>query len=145
MFRKDALDKITPFKERVLLTKESISDIIQSLRERSQKRSIFDDFYDSTRLNEDICRSTTGFSKENFIEILNSLTTMRDSEARSKSQALAVYLFWLKTGLDQETIAAYFNIKNRIDISHFCQQVREALFSDFVPKNLGSSLYTREE
>jgi hypothetical protein len=35
---------------------------------------------------------------------------MRDTDKRSKYQALAVYLFWLKTGLDQTTIAQVFEI-----------------------------------
>ncbi|CAF1101911.1 unnamed protein product [Brachionus calyciflorus] len=70
---------------------------------------------------------------------------MRDSINRTKSQALAVYLFWLKTGLDQQTIASYFNLENRISISHMCQQVRATLTEDFVPYNLGPSVMGGDE
>ena len=33
------------------------------------------------------------------MEIYNHMTTLRNSEMRTKSQALATFLFWLKTGL----------------------------------------------
>ena len=90
-------------------------------------------------------KNTTGLSQEHFLDLLSSLRSMRDSINRTKSQALAVYLFWLKTGLGQQTIASYFNLENRISISHMCQQVRDALTEDFVPFNSGPSVMGRDE
>ena len=49
---------------------------------------------------------------------------MRETENRSVYQALAVYLFWLKTGLDQENIATIFGIENRRLVSHYLNQVK---------------------
>ena len=65
------------------------------------------------------------------------------SKYRTKSQALAIYLFWLKTGMTQETIAAYFggDLEQR-DISHLNEQVRTHL-DEFVNKNYGSKHLTR--
>lgn len=62
---------------------------------------------------------------------------MRDTEQRKKSQALAVYLFLLKTGLDQHTMAALFEIESQRIVSRYLSQVRESLINNLVPKYLG--------
>ncbi|RNA42840.1 hypothetical protein BpHYR1_015010 [Brachionus plicatilis] len=38
---------------------------------------------------------------------------MKDSAKRTKSQALAIYHLWHKTGLNQEAIEAHFNINDK--------------------------------
>ncbi|CAF1082914.1 unnamed protein product [Brachionus calyciflorus] len=70
--------------------------------------------------------------------------SMRDSINRTKSH-VAVFLFWLKTGLDQQTMASFFSLENRISISHMRQKVRDALTEDFVPFNLGPSVMGRDD
>ncbi len=50
---------------------------------------------------------------------------------------MAVFLFWLKTGLDQNNISTIFSINTQQDVSRLLQQVRAALLKDFVPKYLG--------
>jgi hypothetical protein len=70
---------------------------------------------------------------------------MRSSNERSVCQALAVYLFWLKTGLDQKTISAHFDVIEQQDVSRYCQQVRKALNDDFVPLYPGANHLTREK
>ena len=62
---------------------------------------------------------------------------MRETEIRTKNQALAVYLFWLKTGLNQRQIAAHFGIESHFEVFRYLNQVRKALVEDFVPKHLG--------
>jgi predicted transcriptional regulator len=62
---------------------------------------------------------------------------MRSSNQRTIFQALAVYLFWLKTGLDQMTITAIFGLSQQ-DVSRYLQQIREGLMKDFVPNYLGN-------
>ncbi|CAF1091259.1 unnamed protein product [Brachionus calyciflorus] len=119
-FNLESLAKIEPVKKEVSMDKEAIVEILDILREKSKKRCLFAEFADPT--NE-----------------------MRNWEKRSKSQALAVYLFWLKTNMEQETIAAFFCSIEMIDVSHFCQQIRDALMNDFVPSYLGSNIRTRED
>ncbi|CAF0839776.1 unnamed protein product [Brachionus calyciflorus] len=70
---------------------------------------------------------------------------MKDSNVRTKSQALAIYLFWLKTGLNQEAIKAHFKIENRTDVSRYCEQVRAALTEYFVPNYLGCESLRRDQ
>ncbi len=77
-----------------------------------------------------------GFKKEEFITILDSLTSLRETCKRNKSQALAIYLFWLKTGLDQQNIGTIFCLENQKSVSRLLAQVRKALIKDFVPIGL---------
>ena len=60
-------------------------------------------------------------------------------------QALAVFLFWLKTGLDQRSIASHFEIDSRFDIFRYLKQVRKSLMEFFVPCNLVLQHLKRDE
>ena len=70
---------------------------------------------------------------------------MQNSEERTRSQALAVFLFWLKTGNRQEMIATHFSTISKQDESCYCEQVREALATYFVPEHLGAHAKTRDQ
>ena len=77
--------------------------------------------------------SFTFYTKDQLLLINNHLTSLKNSPARTKIQALVVYLKWLKTGLTQTQLALYFGIPSRQSISDYCQQVRDAMVKDFVP------------
>ncbi len=68
-----------------------------------------------------------------------------NSPERKREQALAIYLFWLKTGISQYVIASHFGLKERIKISHYCTQVRQAFTKTFVPLFLGPEHLKRHE
>ena len=72
---------------------------------------------------------------------------MTSSKNRTNSQELAVYLFWLKTGLRQTNIATYFynDELSQQDISHFSEQIRQELSKSFVLNNIGAKSLTRAE
>ena len=73
------------------------------------------------------------------------LRSLKNLPTRTKEQALAIYLTWLKTGIPQKTLASFFGIDSRQNISHFCNQVRAAFVKDFVPHFLGSNSLSRDE
>ncbi|CAF0947489.1 unnamed protein product [Brachionus calyciflorus] len=64
---------------------------------------------------------------------------------KTKSKALAIYLFWLKTGMSQNAIKAHFRPYDRIEVSRYCEQVRSSLSSNFVPEFLGTEVMNRQE
>ncbi|RMZ94921.1 hypothetical protein BpHYR1_041239, partial [Brachionus plicatilis] len=66
------------------------------------------------------------------------LDEMKDSQVRTKSEALAIYLFCLKTGMTQRVIKAHFRLNERVDVSRYCEQVRMPLLAKFVPDFLVS-------
>lgn len=67
-------------------------------KDRARNTSIFNSFKDSKIICDELCISVTGLISDEFIELLGFLGGMHDSSRRTKSQALAVYLFWLKSG-----------------------------------------------
>ncbi|RMZ97885.1 hypothetical protein BpHYR1_025992 [Brachionus plicatilis] len=67
------------------------------------------------------------------------------SQVRTKSEALAIYLFWLETGMTQRIIKAHFRLNERVDVSRYCEQVRMSLLAKFVPDFLGPDVIERSE
>jgi hypothetical protein len=47
-------------------------------------------------------------------------------------------MFRLKTGLEQDSIAIFFDLTSRLIVQKCCSQVREALTKYFVPLHLGT-------
>ena len=61
---------------------------------------------------------------------------------------MAIYLFWMRTGLSQVMIAAYFDNDNltQQNIDDYCEQIRiELEKSMFLSDNLGAKTLTRAQ
>ena len=95
---------------------------------------------DMKNLDPELCESITTLTKDEFIFLSLCLPSIKNSNRRSKEQALAIYLYWLKTGLTQNMIALFFGFKSkqRLVIQSICRQVRSAFAKDFVPLYLGN-------
>lgn len=145
LFTDEAIEQITTYDTSTRLDKRMVEELLVHLRDSSRRNTLLDRFQCTVSLDEDLCLSHTGFSVDQFIYIHDHLESMRDSFNRTKTQALAIYLFWLKTGLDQTSIAAYFNIGEQLDVSRILQQTRSALACSFVPLHLGPNARNREE
>ena len=111
----------------------------------AQHSSLFSKFSDNSKLPDSICQRTTGFNRQQFEELSGDLISLRNTSSRSKSQVLAIFLFWLKTGLDQYSVADYFDIDSHFEVSRYLQQVRDAFVKDFILNNLGVGHLTRSE
>jgi hypothetical protein len=124
-----------------------ITDLLEGLRQRTRKCSTFHQFEFPSNIDNRLCERTTGLTSDQFNEVHDHLKTMKNSKARTTSQALAIYLFWLKTGLSQDTIAAYFgnNDLKQQNISNYSKEVRTALSQSFVSINLGAKAQTRDQ
>ena len=77
--------------------------------------------------------------------ILSEVNSLNNSINRTRTQALAVYLYWLRYGHPQETIANFFGLKDFHSVSDICESVRNALSKDFVPKHIGPKCLKRDE
>ena len=145
MLNKQALDEIRSENHIVVLNSIHCTELIVHLKAFAKDNSIFRKFQ-SPFVEEELCIKTTSLKAIEFLEIYNSLLSMKNSSKRTKSQALAIYLFWLKTGLSQTLISTYFGGGlTQIDISHFNQQVRDSLSLHFVPKYIGSQAINRDQ
>ena len=144
VFLRKCLNNLEIVSDDSVLTNDEIQMLLTSLRQTS-KYTLFERFSKRKNISEEECKQFTGLNKEQFNEVLCSLESLKESPSRTKAQALAVYLFWLRTGLDHRTIASLFSIDNYQTISAYNKQVRNALLKDFVPKHLGVSHLSREQ
>jgi hypothetical protein len=133
-------------KKQVKLEGENVKKLFELFRERERlTESLFMRFNNLVSFGEKICFSYTGFTKDEFTLILNTLKSLNNSPARIKEQALAIYLFWLESGIQQTLISTIFDLNSRQKVSDYCAQVRISLIKDFVPIYLGSNHLSREE
>lgn len=137
-FLKDeALKNLSAYGDTARISIKDASELIEGLRAKSKKNCIFQSFEDEYNVPNELCLKTTGLSTLEFAELCQFLNTMRNSLNRTKSKALAIYLFWLKTGVSQKTISAYFDTDlTQQNISNICDQVRNELAKNFVSKHL---------
>jgi hypothetical protein len=136
--------KLESYRNTSELNKENIQFLLHSLKYRIKNCSLLASFKNKISLSNEICLRTTGLDKNQFFQLCCDLKSMRSSEIRSKPQALAVYLFWLRTGLNQIAIADHFGIDQQ-DVSRYCKQVRNDLKKEFVEENVGAKHKDRIE
>jgi hypothetical protein len=103
--------------------------------------SVFAQFEKPKYLEDEHCKKITGWSKDEFLQFSSFISskTLRNSKTRSKEQLIALYRYWLRTGIDQNSLAALFgNNAKQYDISSYLSQIRVAINKDFVPLFLGA-------
>ena len=145
-FDESEIKNIVIVRHQVKLFGDHVKKFFECVREREQSNAtLFNKFYNYVSICERLCFEHTGFTKDEFCFILNELKSLKHSFRRSREQALAIYLFWLKSGMPQNTINAIFGIKLRQNVSEYCSQTRDALIKDFVPQFLGANHRTREQ
>ena len=127
LLKTDALNSISVASSIINVEKSFIETMFKALRKYSLNNNIFSQFDSLKTINDDTCLRVTGLKSEDFDILLENLHSMREREQRTRSQALAVFLFWLKTGIEQEVIASYFGIIDQQQVSRYCSQVRDAL------------------
>ena len=54
-------------------------------------------FADPLAMSDEIIKNNTGFKRVDFLYLCSQLRSLRITQQRTISTALAVYLFWLKT------------------------------------------------
>ena len=116
-FNSEALEVIEPYNNSIKMNSKSVKVLFEKLRQEILHKSWFYSFEDLDRLADFDCLKITGFTRDEFLYISNFLKELNNSPIRTKNQCLAIYLFWLKTGLDQETIEAFCHMCCRWDHS----------------------------
>ena len=102
--------------------------------------TVFEKFKDIKFLEDGHCRSITGWSKNNFLRFSKYITSIKNNMHRTKEQLIALYRYWLHTGMSQKDLSYSFGPNtNQRNISHYLNQIRLAIYKDFVPKFLGSN------
>jgi len=99
---------------------------------------IFDKFRNVASLDENLCKQITGWYKKEFMEFTAYIKNVRDTAGRTKEQLVAIYRYWLMKGLDQNTLALLKCNTSQQQISHYLEQIRNAMNEEFVPQFLGT-------
>lgn len=138
-FLKDEFfNQIGIYKHETKINKKDMETFFKSVDSNNKKtNSIFARFGDLKNLSSELCSSITNLTKDEFIFLCNEIKSLKNSSIRTNEQAIAIYLYWLKTGLSQKLIALYFGLKSRLTIQNICRQVREAIGKDFRQTYLG--------
>ena len=118
--------------------------MFDTLYQLTQRSGPFDKFKDIATLEEKHCFEITRWTKDEFISFSNYITSVNDTNGRTKEQLIALYRYWLRKGLDQCSLAMFMNNKSQQQISHYLTQIREAINRDFVPYFLGAKSRSRE-
>jgi hypothetical protein len=117
LLQKSEFDKIP--------TKEHTHDpnMIQMLDIITVKHTnIFEKFRKMKYLDNAHCKKVTGWSKKEFTEFSNYISSksIRNRENRTKEQLIALYRYWLGSGINQTSLATLFGHNTRQDqISYY--------------------------
>ena len=140
------LNNITIYCENIEIDSRKLLLLFESIRKYySSTCNLFSRFEKMLLIDNKLCYDHTGFTKDEFFFIFNELKSLNNSPSRSKEQALAIYLTWLRTGLPQETLAAFFGVNSRQSISDYCEQVRKAFEKDFIKTYMGADHCSRDQ
>jgi hypothetical protein len=117
----DAIKLLVPYAQTYVLNDNNIGSfkiLFDALTDDAETNDLFHKFKNINHINEALCIQNTCYNAMEFLAIYESIVknnefNMRETSNRSISQALVVYLYWLKTGSDQESIANHFGSVSR--------------------------------
>jgi hypothetical protein len=119
-FQAEALAKLRTISDYTAFTGSEIEMLFDNFRQ-SLGLDFSSKLSNISKLSDKECQQLTGLTKSQFNSLESKLKTLKNSVARDKSQALATYLFWLKTGLPYRTIATLFSFDNYRVVGHYCE------------------------
>jgi hypothetical protein len=104
-----------------------------------------ENFRSFSTLFDEFCLEFIGWSKETFILFSSffNKNKIRDTQNRSKGMLIALYIYWLKSGMAQKSLAYFKNKSSQQKISNELMQIRTHINRDFTPRYIGFASVTR--
>ena len=87
----------------------------------------------------------TGLTWESVIQLKDMLTSMRNRQTRTVTQALVVFLFKLRTGNSNRLLASILQIEYEQLISEYSTAVMKSFEEDVLPHRFGIAASTRDD
>ncbi len=106
--------------------------------ELNSKCDVFEPFNNVDTITEKYCHQITGWTKTQFSRFCKYITSINNTENRSKEELVAIYRYWLRKGLDQTSLALLKTQSSQQQISFFLSTIRTAINKDFVNYFLGA-------
>lgn len=94
-------------------------------------------------LSNDCIKAFTGLNWEQIIQLQGMMTSTRDSDSRTVTQALVVFLFRFRTGNSNSLIASVLGLQHEQQVSNFCKSVINSFEKDILPANFGIEACSR--
>ena len=104
----------------------------------------FDAFRNLETLEESHCKNITGWSKDEFVNFLRHIKNIRNTKHRTKAQLIALYKYWLRKGIDQQSLSYFKKNSSQRQISRELEQARIAVYNQFTLLNLGFKHISRD-
>ncbi|XP_018403017.1 PREDICTED: uncharacterized protein LOC108779943 [Cyphomyrmex costatus] len=87
----------------------------------------------------------TGLHWENIIQLRDMLTSMRNRQTRTVTQALVVFLFKLRTGNSNKLLASILQIEYEQLVSEYVSSIITAFEEDVLPSRFGLASVTKDD
>ncbi|CAF4721656.1 unnamed protein product, partial [Rotaria magnacalcarata] len=79
-------------------------------------------FDDPTSLNEEAYKTIVGLTKDQFNDLIGTVSSMSNSNTRSIRAAVAIFLAKMRLSLSNRLLAILFHIENKRNVSHIISQ-----------------------
>ena len=126
-----------------LLTPEELMWFLNKTTNSLQKNNLLLSF-NNRSITSDSCKSVTGLTESQFFDLVPKLKSIRDSQNRTKIEAIVIFLSRLKTNLSLESLATFFSLHRSKLMGNICNEVETAFLKDMTPYYVGCRNLTRE-
>lgn len=96
-------------------------------------------------LSEERLKVFTGLTWKDIQLLQSMMTTIRNSECRTVTEALATFLFKLRSGNSNNMIATILGFEREQQVSDFCASVMNSFEKDILPDHFGFTALSRED
>ena len=138
------LDRLQPFSNMSCIEASEVTKFIEALSANIDQ-SIADSIEDDS-LSEPRLKAFTGLTWEALIELRDMLKgSMRNTETRSITLALIIFLFKLRSGASNNIIANVFGLSHDQAVSNYCLSVRRVFEVSVLPDRFGVNAVSRAD
>lgn len=96
-------------------------------------------------ISEERIRVLTGVNWEQLIELREMMTSLRNTDNRSATQALVVFLLRLRSGNSNEMICSILGLERHQQVSEFSISILKAFENDVLPTRFGLKAVKRDD
>lgn len=137
----DELNAIRVYSNECEIEVSEVERFLEQLSIDVDKRVI--DKIGTMKMSDEKVKSLTGLIWLDILELRGMLRSMRDSENRNVLQALVIFLFKMRTGNSDLTIASIMEVTERI-VNDSVHSVLNCFEKEVLPKHFGVKAFSRE-
>uniref|UniRef100_A0A6P7GRD0 Uncharacterized protein LOC114329946 n=3 Tax=Diabrotica virgifera virgifera TaxID=50390 RepID=A0A6P7GRD0_DIAVI len=141
-FFEDEINNIQVYTHYSSIKKSDVIKLLENLRVDIDKE--LTDKIGECSLSEERLLIFTGLTWENIIMLRDMMTSLRNTESRNIIQALVVFLFKLRSGNSNNTIAAVLGLERPQQVSDFSASILSSFEKDVLPSRFGIQAANRQ-